>query len=135
LYSALHPPVQSLGSLAKLAIANIPDTSEGFKVARNWVKRVCYEFNSTSLGKVDQSGQLFVVLAFDLGREDAQKFIPRTSMYKSKLWPRSPFRGVGNFIVQDFVAFLAADKFGSLTLGTSYLQYVLRDVWLHVDPF
>jgi hypothetical protein len=74
---------------------------------------------------VDRFGQRFMVacaLAFDLDRENARHFLPRTPMYKSTLWPRLLFRGEGNFIVQDFVAFLTAKVHHSLALGSLYLR-------------
>ena len=116
-----------LGSLAKLAILKIPETSAGLKVVRNWVQRICQELDDNSPEQVDRFRQLFVVvctLAFDLGRDDARKFVSRTPMYKSKLWPVSPFHGAGNLIAQDFVSFFTAKRRDSLTLGSSYLQCV-----------
>lgn len=132
----LHPPFQTLGSIAKRAIATVPETSTGLGVVRNWVQRACRQLNYPSPEHVDHFRQFFVVLctlAFDLGRNVARKFVPHTPMYRSKLWPGSPFRGAENLIVQDFVAFLNANRFDSLTLGTSYLQCVLQDTWLQAD--
>ena len=61
-------------------------------------------------------------LAFDLDKENAQYFVPRTPMYKSTLWPRLLFRGEGNFIVRDFVTFVTAKAHHSLALGSLYLR-------------
>ena len=131
LYSTLHPPLQSLGSLAKLAIARIPETFVGLGVVQNWVRCVSHDLNNSSPWQADCFRRLSVVvctLAFDFGRKDARNFVPRAPIYKSKLWPISPFRGAGNLIVQDLVAFLTAEDGDSLTLGLSYLRYGLRDV-------
>ena len=67
-------------------------------------------------------------LAFDLDRENAHYFIPRAPVYKSTLWPQPLFRGEGNFIVQDFVTFLATKVGHSLTSGSLYLWWVPRNV-------
>ena len=63
-------------------------------------------------------------LAFDLDRENARYFFPRAPIFKSTLWPRPLFRGEGNFLVQDLVAFSAAKSPYSLALGSLYLRYV-----------
>ena len=67
-------------------------------------------------------------LAFDLDRENARYFVPRTPMYRSTLWPQPLFRGEGNFIVQDFVTFVAARANRSLALGSLCLRCVW---WMH----
>lgn len=115
----------------------MPENATGLWVVRNWAQRVCNQLNDSSLERVDRYRQIFVAtctLAFDLGKNDAQQFVPRTTMYKSKLWPVSPFRGTGKLIVQDFVSFLSAKARDSLTLGTSYLRCVLWDMCVQVDP-
>ena len=68
------------------------------------------------------------MLAFDLDGENARHYIPRTSLYKSA-------RKEGYSIVQDFLAFLIAEDYGSLTCGSSYLWCVLWDAWVHVHTF
>ena len=127
LHSTLHPPVQMLGSLAKLAIVKIPETSSGLRVARNCIQRLCQELDDNCPENADHFRQLFVVvyiLAFDLCRHYAPILVSHTPMCKSKLWPISPFRGANRPIVQDFVSFFTAKRRDSLTLGSSYLQYV-----------
>ena len=137
LYLTLHPPFHALGSIAKHAIAEVPETSAGLGVVRNWVRRACEQLKYPSPGQADRFRQYFVflcTLAFDLGRNEARKFIPRTPMYRSKVWPESPFCGAENPIVQDFVKFLSASRSDSLTLGASYLQCVLGYTQSHADP-
>ena len=65
-------------------------------------------------------------LAFDLDRENARYFFPRTPMYRSTLWPRLLFRGEGNFLVQDLVVFSTAKSRYSLAFGSLYLRYAQR---------
>lgn len=105
----------------------MPENATGLWVVRNWAQRLCNQLNNGFPERVDHSTQIFVAvctLAFDLGKNDAQQFVPRTRMYRSRLWPVSPFRGMGKLIVQDLVAFLSAKGRDSLTLGTSYLRCV-----------
>lgn len=131
LYSALHPPYQRLGSFANLDIARIPGGADGFRVVRECVQYVCYDlrYNPPRPPDVDRFGQRFMVaclLAFDLDRENARKFVPRTPIYRWTLWPQRLFRREGNFIVQDFVAFATAKLHHSLTFGTLYLRCVRK---------
>ena len=65
-------------------------------------------------------------LAFDLDRGNARYYFPRAPMYQSTLWPRPLFRGEGNFLVQDLVAFSAAESRHSLAFGSLYLRYAQR---------
>ena len=127
LYSVLHPPYQKLGSFANLDIAKIPKGADGFRIVRERARHVCYElwYSPPRPPDVDRFGQRFMVactLAFDLDRKNARYFLPRTPMYTSTLWPQSLFRGEGNFIVQDFVAFLTARAHRLLAFGPLYLQ-------------
>lgn len=75
------------------------------------------------------------MLAFDLDKEDARRYVHRTSMYESTLWPWFPLGEEDHSVVQDLVTFLKATTRDSLTLGSSYLQYVLRNVWSYMHLF
>lgn len=113
--------------MANLDISKIPEGADGLRIVREWVKQVCYElrYRPPKPPGVDHFGQQLMVvcaLAFDLDRDNAQNFLPRTPIYGSTLWPRPLFRGEGNFIVQDFVAFLVAEVRYSLALGALYLR-------------
>jgi hypothetical protein len=73
-------------------------------------------------------------LAFDLDWENTLDFIPRTTMYRPILWPRSlSYWGV-DFDEQDSVAFLTAEAHDLLTFGSVYLQYVGDDTGICVHP-
>ena len=118
LYSTLHPPFQGLGSLAKAAVASMLRSSPDLRVVQRWIHRVCEGLNSNSPGQLVHFRQLFMVactLAFDIGREDAREFLPRAPMFEH-----------GDFVIQNFVRFLAAEGSDSLALGSSYLKCVLQ---------
>jgi len=132
LYSALHPPIQRLGSPANLDLASTAEGAGGFRIVREWVRCVCHGLRYNFPGPVDRFGQWFMVactLAFDLDRENAPSFVPRTPVYSSTLWPQTLFRGEGSFIVRDFVSFLTAKGFHSLAFGSLYLRCVRWDTW------
>lgn len=116
-----------LGSLANLDVASLPKGDDSFRIVRERLRYVCYELEYNSLGPVDHFGQWFMVvctLAFDIDRENARHFVPRAPMCGSTLWPGSPSRGEGSFIVQDFIAFVTAKAHHSLAFGSLYLRCV-----------
>ena len=82
LYSALHPPFQRLGSVANLGIVSVPEGTEGFKIAREWAQDVCCNLGYNPQEPQDRFRQWFTIacmLAFDLDRENARDYVPRTS--------------------------------------------------------
>ena len=137
LHSALHPLFQSLGSHANLDVDGMPEAVGGLRIAREWVRHVCHDLSYGPPGPAGRFGQWFTtacMLAFELDGGNARSFVPRKPMYRLMQWPRSLFRGEGEFIGQDLVTFLTAEEHGSLTSGSSYLRYVWRDTWDHVYP-
>ena len=141
LYSALHPPLQRLGSFANLEVARIPEGADGFKIVREWVEDVCCDLGYNKSGPADRSRQWFMVactLTLDLDRENALDFVPYLPMYRSTLCPQSVYCGEGELIVEDFVAFITAEVDQGdelLTFGSSYLRCVQRYAWIHLNLF
>ena len=66
-------------------------------------------------------------LAFDLDRENARNYVPRSPVYRSTLWPQSLSRNGVDFSAQDSVAFVTAKAYDLFTFGSSYLRGV-RDM-------
>ena len=138
LYAALHPPLQGLGSFANLDTASIPEEDDGFRVVREWAQDVCSNLGYNALEPTYRFRQWFMVactLAFDFDRENSLDFVPRTPKYKSTLWPSHLSRKGADFTVRDSVAFVTAEAYDLLTVGSSYLRYVQLDTQIHVHPF
>jgi len=129
LYSALHPPLQRLGSFANFDVASLPEEADGFRVAQEWAQDVCSDLGHDPQKPLDRFRQRFMTactLAFDLDTENSRDYIPRLPMYGSKqtpLWLRS-LSQEGIFIKQDFVGFITAEACNLLTFGSSYLRCV-----------
>ena len=66
-------------------------------------------------------------LAFDLDWENTSDFVPRMTMYRPTLLPRSLSYWNVDFDEQDAAAFVTAEAYDLLTVGSSYLRCVLRD--------
>jgi hypothetical protein len=94
----------------------------GFRIALEWAQDMCCDLRRNLPEPVDYFRQWPIVactLAFDLNRENAQHFIPRTPLYK--------LTRERNSVVQDLVAFLTAKPRRSLTCGSLYLRCVRQD--------
>ena len=131
MYSALHPPFQRLGSFANFESAKIPEGHDGLRIVREWVQDVCRDLGYSSHSEpTSQSRQRFMVactLAFDLDWENTSDFVPRMTMYRPTLLPRSLSYWNVDFDEQDAAAFVTAEAYDLLTVGSSYLRCVLRD--------
>ena len=139
-----------LGSLANLDFSKIPEGADGLRIAREWIQDVCNDNNCDPSDPVDR--QHFMVactLAFDLDRKNAQDFVPSTPMYASTrklektyisldsrhVIPRRRMNEEVNSVMQDFIAFLTAERDYLLASGASCLQCVWGDAWFHAHPF
>jgi hypothetical protein len=121
-----------LGSLANLDINNVPDGAEGLKIVRKWVQDACCDpkYNAPEPTDRDRFEQWFTVactLAFDLDRDNARDFVPRTRAFGGISWPLPLSRKKVDSTAQDFLAFLTAEAHDSLSSGSSYLRCVRRD--------
>ena len=131
LYSTLHPPSPSFGSLANFDISRIPDGTGDFRILKDWIEYVCCAPKYNIEKPTDLFKQDFMVastLAFDLDRENAWDFVPHTQMCSETLWPQalSSYHDHG-FDEQEFVAFVTAEGYDLLKFGSSYLRYVRRE--------
>lgn len=133
MYSALHPPLHRLGSCANLDLTRIPEAAGGFRIVRYWVWFVCDRlglWHNPSLPDLvynEYFGPQFMVactLAFDLDRENAKAYLPRTRMHRWNLWPHCLVREGGHFVVREFTIFARGEADNALTLGSLFLQYV-----------
>lgn len=135
LYSALHPPLQRLGSIATLDLGDTPETTEGFRVLREWVWQACDRLRFSTLPPQVQYINTFIpqfmplcTMAYDFDFERARAYVPRTRMCGDGRWPlcltRPGLADDRHFVVRDFVQFLRGDVHHSLILGTLYLRWV-----------
>ena len=130
LYSTLHPPSSSFGSLANFDIDKIPDGANGFKIVNDWIQYVCCAPIYNVQEPTDLFRQYLMVastLAFDLDRENAWDFVPPTLMCSEELWPQASTRNPDQVSdEQESVAFVTAEGHDLLTFGSSHLRYVRR---------
>lgn len=130
MYSALHPPLHRLGSHANLDLTKIPEAVDGFRIVREWVWVVCDGLRHTNPPEFvynEHFGPQFMVactLAFDLDRENAIDYVPRTRFYRWGRWPRCLIREGGYFVVEDLVNFARGEADNALASGSWFLQYV-----------
>ena len=110
---------------------------DGFRIVREWVWFLCDGLQHSSSPPDLVYNEYFTpqfmvgcTLAFDLDRENAMDYVPRTRMYRWNLWPRSLVREGGHFVVREFVTFARGEAYNSLNLGSLFLRYV----WQRRDP-
>jgi hypothetical protein len=136
LYSILHPPLPKLGSIATLDLGNTPESMEGLRVLREWIWRACDNLLFSVPRQRFQYIETFIpdfmpvcTMAYDFDLERAREYVPRTRMYRYRVWPpcltRPGLKMEKHFIVRDFVLFLEGGPHHSLVLGTLYLRWAL----------
>ena len=109
----------------------MPEAVDGFRIVREWVWFLCDRIQHSSSPPDLVYNEYFIpqfmvgcMLAFDLDRENAMDYIPRTRMYRWNLWPHCLVREGGHFVVREFVTFARGEAHDALALGSQFLWYV-----------
>ncbi|KAF9778765.1 hypothetical protein BJ322DRAFT_1114103 [Thelephora terrestris] len=147
LYSILHPPSPRLGSIAVLDLGVTPESVDGLRVLREWIWQACDRLLFSTLASPFRYIETFIpnfmpvcTMAYDFDYQGAQGYVPRTRMYRRRMWPQCLTRpGSGeekHLIVRDFAQLLRGGLDHSLILGTLYLRRILvNHIPVDLGPF